>query len=89
MRDVRRGAPAASHVFSRKYLRTRFDLRNRNAISAPCTRRHNEDPSEYLRLMNERYGPDVVAELDWLRGNGRKVTDEELFRALERLSAMG
>ncbi len=74
-----------SHFYSRRYLATRFDLRNCNAMCASCNRRHNSDPTEYLRFMNERYGPDVVAELDGLRSDTRKVTDEELVRVLGRL----
>lgn len=77
-----------SHFYSRRYLATRFDLRNCNAMCATCNRRHNEDPAEYLRFMNERYGPEAVAELDRLRSGGHKVTDEELVRAHARLGAM-
>jgi hypothetical protein len=39
--------------------------------------------------MTERYGGEAVAELDRLRGDGRKVADEELVRALEGLRAAG
>jgi Bacteriophage Lambda NinG protein len=74
-----------SHFYSRRYLATRFDLRNCNAMCAGCNRRHNSDPAEYLRFMNERYGVEVVAELDGLRSDTRKVTDEELAHVLERL----
>jgi hypothetical protein len=77
--------PQCSHFYSRRYLRTRFDLRNCNAMCPACNGRHNEDPSEYLRFMNERYGPEVVAEVDRLRSGGHKVTDEELRQAFERL----
>ncbi|MBV8856318.1 MAG: recombination protein NinG [Acidobacteria bacterium] len=77
-----------SHFYSRRYLQTRFDLRNCNAMCAPCNRRHNEDPAPYLRFMNERYGEGAGAELDRLRRDGRKVTDEELLRSLEALRAL-
>ena len=77
-----------SHFYSRRYLATRFDLRNCNAMCAGCNRRHNSDPAEYLRFMNERYGADVVAELDGLRADTRKITDEELARVLERFRRM-
>ncbi|HEY0172080.1 MAG TPA: recombination protein NinG [Pyrinomonadaceae bacterium] len=78
-----------SHFYSRRYLATRFDLRNCNAMCAGCNRRHNEDPEPYLRFMTEHYGGEAVAELDRLRGDGRKVADEELVRALEGLRAAG
>ncbi|MDQ3917408.1 MAG: recombination protein NinG [Acidobacteriota bacterium] len=78
-----------SHFYSRRYLRTRFDLRNCNAMCAACNRLHNEDLGPYLRLMLERYGDEVVAELESLRDGTGKVTDEELRQALERLRALG
>ena len=77
-----------SHFYSRRYLRTRFDLRNCNAMCATCNRRHNEDPEPYLRFIRERYGEEAVAELEGLRDGAGKVTDEELRRELERLRAL-
>lgn len=74
-----------SHFYSRRHLALRFDLRNCNAMCAECNRRHNADPSEYFRFMNERYGEAEVAELDSLRRDGRKVTNEDLLQTLERL----
>ncbi len=76
-----------SHFYSRRYMATRFDLRNCNAMCAECNRRHNSDPEPYLRFINERYGEGVVAELDRLRRDGRKVSDEELLQTLGRLKA--
>src|SRR5215212_2558359 len=77
-----------SHFYSRRYLATRFDLRNCNAMCAGCNRRHNEDPGPYLRFMLERYGAGVVAELEGLRDGRGKVTDEELREALGQLRAL-
>jgi 5-methylcytosine-specific restriction endonuclease McrA len=77
-----------SHFYSRRYLATRFDLRNCNAMCANCNRRHNEDPGPYLLFMRERYGDGVVEELEGLRDGREKVTDEELREALERLRAL-
>ena len=74
-----------SHFFSRRYLAIRFDLRNCNAMCARCNRRHNSDSSPYLAYVLERYGPEVVAELDQLRGSLQKVSDEELWRWLGEL----
>jgi 5-methylcytosine-specific restriction endonuclease McrA len=74
-----------SHFYSRRHLATRFDLRNCNAMCLDCNRRHNSDPTPYLRFMNERYGPEVVAELDGMRAETRKVGDEELVETLARL----
>ena|SRR5438067_10712748 len=74
-----------SHFYSRRYIATRFNLRNCNSMCVECNLRHNVDPSPYLRFMNERYGPEVVAELDRLRRGVSKVTDEELGRTLDRL----
>ena len=51
-------------------------------MCGPCNRRHNEDTSAYMRFMNERYGPRVVAELDGLRRCADKVSDDELRRTL-------
>lgn len=77
-----------SHFYSRRYLATRFDLRNCNGMCAACNRRHNHDASAYLEFMNERYGPAVIAELDALRTNPRKVSDEELRQLLEEYRAI-
>jgi hypothetical protein len=77
-----------SHFYSRRYLRTRFDLRNCNAMCATCNRRHNEDSEHYLRFMREHYGEEVVTELDLLRSDRRKVDGEELLRLLEGLKAI-
>ena len=77
-----------SHFYSRRYLAVRFDLRNTNAMCAACNRRHNEDPGPYLRFMRECYGAEVVAELAALRDDTRKVMDDELRQALERLRAL-
>ena len=77
-----------SHFYSRRYLRTRFDLRNCNAMCASCNRRHDEDKEPYLRFMNEHYGEGAVAELDRLKGDLRKVTDEEILQTFERLKVL-
>jgi 5-methylcytosine-specific restriction endonuclease McrA len=77
-----------SHFYSRRHMAMRFDLRNCNAMCSSCNRRHNEDPADYLRFMNERYGPEVVAELDGMRAETRKAGDEELVETLERLKRM-
>jgi len=71
-----------SHFYSRRHLVIRFDLRNCHAMCAACNRRHNSDPAPYLAFMLERYGAEVVAELDRLRASLRKVPDEELLRLL-------
>jgi Bacteriophage Lambda NinG protein len=67
-----------SHFYSRRHLAIRFDLRNCNAMCAACNRRHNSDPTAYLKFMTERYGAEVDAELGGLRSSMRKVTDGEL-----------
>ena len=72
-----------SHFYSRRHLAIRFDLRNCHAMCAGCNRRHNSAPAPYLAFMLERYGAEVVAELDMLRGSLRKVSDEELRRLLK------
>lgn len=77
-----------SHFYSRRYLAIRFDLRNCNAMCATCNRRHNHDPFAYMTFMQEKYGPDVVAELHELRMRPCKVADEELAQTLDRYRAM-
>ena len=74
-----------SHFYSRRYLATRFDPRNCNAMCAECNRWHSEDPEPYLRFMRERYDNGEVEELEGMRDGKRKVTDEDLLRALEQL----
>ena len=77
-----------SHFYSRRYLNIRFDLRNCHAMCVTCNRRHNEDSSAYLEFMNERYGLAVVEEINSLRMNLRKVSDEELHELLDHYRAM-
>src|ERR1044071_7842576 len=50
-----------SHFYSRRYLPTRFDLRNCNAMCAGCNRRHNTDRRPYERYMLKTYGPGAMA----------------------------
>lgn len=77
-----------SHFYSRRHLATRFDLRNCHAMCAECNRRHNIDQTPYHDFMLDRYGPEVVEELDGLRKSLGKVTDEELLRTLEQFKSM-
>src|SRR5918998_1349945 len=67
-----------SHFYSRRHLSIRFDLRNCNAMCAGCNRRHNRDRRPYEKYMAKAYGPEVVAELDMLRGSLEKVTYDQL-----------
>jgi hypothetical protein len=71
-----------SHFYSRRYLAIRFDLRNCNAMCSACNRRHNRDRQPYEKYMLKAYGLAVIAELDKLRLNLEKVTDEELEEML-------
>ncbi len=77
-----------SHFYSRRYLSVRFDLRNCNAMCAACNRRHNRDRRPYERYMRKTYGPAAVAELDGLRLDLEKVTDEELGEMLQQYKTM-
>lgn len=72
-----------SHFYSRRYLATRFDLRNCNAMCGRCNRRHNDDPFPYLNYMNKHYGEEVVSGLHALRMSLWKVEDDELRELLE------
>lgn len=77
-----------SHFYSRRYLSVRFDLRNCNAMCSACNRRHNRDRRPYERYMLKTYGPAAIVELDRLRFNLEKVTDEELGEVLRQYKAM-
>lgn len=77
-----------SHFYSRRYLAIRFNLVNCNATCPACNRRHNSAPFPYLRFMQERYGPEAVAELHEMRMSICKVTDEELRQMLSQYKAM-
>jgi hypothetical protein len=72
-----------SHFYSRRYLASRFDLRNCNAMCAGCNRRHNRDRRPYERYMLKAYGRGVMSELDGLRLSLEKVTDEQLRELLD------
>lgn len=77
-----------SHFYSRRYLATRFNLINCNAMCGRCNRRHNTDPLPYMGYMQKKYGPEAVAELNDLRMSICKVTDEELRQMHEEYKAM-
>ena len=51
-------------------------------MCAGCNRRHNSAPEPYLAFMLERYGAEVVAELDMLRRSLRTVPGENLWLLL-------
>lgn len=77
-----------SHFYSRRYLSSRFDLRNCNAMCAGCNRRHNRDRKPYERYMRKTYGPAVIAELDGLRLSLEKMTGDELEEMLNQYKAL-
>jgi hypothetical protein len=83
-----RQALQCSLFHSRRFPATRFDLRNCNAMCAACNRRHNHDRAPYTRFMEERYGAEVMVELDELRAGAEKASEEELRRLLERYRRM-
>ena len=49
---------------------------------------HNRDGAPYERSVLETYGPEVVADLNGLRGSLGKVTDEVLMALLEEYKVM-
>ena len=51
-------------------------------MCSACNRRHNRDRQPYEKYMLKAYGLAVIAELDKLRLNLEKVTDEELEEML-------
>jgi 5-methylcytosine-specific restriction endonuclease McrA len=71
-----------SHFYSRRYLATRFDLTNCNAMCHECNMRHNFNPFPYARYMQSKYGEDGLANLNAKRMALIKVTDEELRELL-------
>jgi hypothetical protein len=77
-----------SHFYSRRYLSTRFDLRNCNAMCSACNRRHNRDRRPYERYMLKAYGREVIAELDRLRVSLQKVIDMQLIELLNEYKTL-
>lgn len=57
-------------------------------MCSACNRRHNKDRRPYERYMLKTYGPSVVAELDGLRMNLKKVMDKQLCELLEKYVRM-
>jgi hypothetical protein len=52
-------------------------------MCAGCNRRHNRDQTPYEKYMRAHYGVEVIAELNGLKMNLEKVTDEQLRELLE------
>jgi hypothetical protein len=67
-----------SHFYKRRWLWTRFDLTNCNAMCHDCNGRHNVDPFPYLFKMQERCGKDAVLELLNLRNTTAQLPDDRL-----------
>lgn len=78
----------ASHFYSRRWLRVRFDLRNVTCMCMTCNERHNVNCWPYTNWFLEHYGDKVMSELFELRNSTRKVTDEDLRKLLEEHRAL-
>lgn len=67
-----------SHFYKRRFLNTRWDLRNCNCQCARCNEAHNENPWAYTSWFLDTYSTDVMAELFELRNRKETPSTEEL-----------
>jgi hypothetical protein len=72
-----------SHYFKRRFLATRWDLRNCNAQCSTENQEHNVNPFRYRAYMVERIGEDGLDELFALRNSVWRPSDDELRELLE------
>ena len=77
-----------SHFYSRRWVNTRFDLRNCNAMCAGCNYRHNVDQNAYTAYMVKAYGLDAIGELFELRNKRETPADDELRALRDSYRAM-
>jgi len=78
----------ASHFYSRRWLRVRFDLRNLACHCFPCNTRHSVSPWPYTDWFIKTYGNGVMEELFALRNSMNKVTDDDLRLLLDERRCM-
>jgi len=71
--------PNCGHFMSRIFMATRFDERNCNCQCARHNKLHNENAEPYRRFMKEKYGEDVIKELDTMTRTTRKYSVDELL----------
>lgn len=77
-----------SHFYKRRFLNTRFDLRNCNCQCAICNESHNTRPWAYTSWFLDNYSIDVMAELFELRNRKETPTTEELKYMLSEYRQM-
>lgn len=74
----------AGHFISRSFLWTMFDERNVHCQCRTCNWEHERNPIPYYRYMEERYGVDVILELQSLAHQGGKMPESELLAIEQR-----
>ena len=66
------------HWLSRRYQKTRWDLRDVHAGCRECNRAKNGNYDSYNKVMKKLLGEDGCAELEQLAHSGRKISTVEL-----------
>ena len=68
----------AGHLYSRRYLAIRWDLKNVNAQCSAHNILHNEHPHLYMDWFQRTFSEDALIELSERRWRAKRFTDEEL-----------
>jgi hypothetical protein len=76
------------HFLGRKVDATRWDLRNCNCQCRSCNWKHNDNPIPYYHYMHGKYGLGVVAELEMLYREHRKISVPELRELLKEMKEL-
>lgn len=76
------------HYVSRKYFATRFDLRNCNCQCMACNVFLHGNMDEYAMKLKEKYGKNVLEELNELKHTPVKFTIEELQDLLKHFKEL-
>lgn len=72
-----------AHLFSRRYLATRFDARNAVTLCRGCHLKYTVRPLEWDNWMLDHWGADLYAEMRALALSGERPDYESLVAELK------
>lgn len=73
------------HFLGRKVDATRWDLKNCNCQCRSCNWKHNDNPMPYYYAMLNKYGMEIIEDLQERYTGHRKVTVPEMRELLKDL----
>jgi hypothetical protein len=73
----------AGHYISRRHMNTRFDVRNVHPQCCGCNTFRNGQPDEYALYLREKYGDEILEQLNERKHQVKKFTSEELTHLIK------